>query len=93
MNVWDRLSSVERGFDDAQLRLARPDISSGPEFTAALLRALSELSGWAATVASDLDDPDERGRLMECLAAIEQLLSILRMGVAEATTREAQGNG
>lgn len=88
-NIWEQVLAVERGFDDAQLRLARPGISSGPEFTCGLLRALSEVSAWAAMSSVDLDDPEDCGRLTEALAAMDQLLAVLRVGLAEATTKEA----
>lgn len=89
-DVWERLSSVERGFDDVQLRLARPDMSSGPEFTCQLLRAIAETASWAAALGCDLDDADDRARMVACLASVEGCLAVLRTGLVEAMAREAK---
>ncbi len=57
------------------------------EFTARLLREITELSAWAAMVASDLDDRAERARLVMMLVQVERCLMTLRVGLHEAIAR------
>lgn len=91
MDVWGKVFTSEaRNFDEPARWLLQPTVGRA-DFTGGLLRAVAEMAAWAAQVASDLDDPDERARLTAIVAAMEQLLGVLRVGAAEAATREVQG--
>ncbi len=87
MDIWTQVCNSEvRGFDEPGRWLQQP-ATERAEFTSQLLRAVSELSAWAAMETCDLDDPDARDQLWKYLAAMEQLLSVLRVGAAEAMAR------
>ena len=91
MNIWTKVFvSDVRGFDAPGRWLMQPSAGRA-EFTSALWRTVAELAAWAADVASDPDDPAARARMTEFLTATEQVLGILRLGAAEAITREVQG--
>lgn len=86
LTIWDRVcGSGVRNFDVP----VRPVVERA-DFTADLLNTIAGIAAWAAMVASDLDDPVLRGHLTRCLAEIDRCLWMLRIGVGEATMREAK---
>jgi hypothetical protein len=90
-DVWTRVFNSEaRNYDDTRAWLLRPGVERA-EFARQLIASVAEAAGWAAANGCDLDDADDRARLLACVSAVEMSLMPLRIGLAEAMTREVQG--